>query len=257
MIKAAFFDIDGTLLPFGAKQVPESTRSAIEQLQARGIQCVVATGRRMGGFEKLPVCRISFDGYIMLNGQMVYDRQKRLIRGVPITGAAKEFLLDCFDRHLFPSMIVEEYDAYVNYISDHVDAVSRWLGMDNPPIGVYQGGEIYQIDAYLRPDEENLLDPIRDECVLTRWHFGGMDIIGKGGGKVSGIRSFLEENGILPEETIAFGDGENDRQMLSFAGIGVAMGNAEACAKQCADYITTDAAADGIAHALKHFGLIE
>ena len=60
----------------------------------------------------------------------------------------------------------------------------------------------------------------------------------------------------MPEEIIAFGDGENDIGMLQLAGIGVAMGNAEEVVKQNADYITADIDDDGIEKALRHFGLI-
>ena len=64
------------------------------------------------------------------------------------------------------------------------------------------------------------------------------------------------EHGIRQEEMIAFGDGENDMEMLQFAGIGVAMGNAEAEVKALADYVTADIDDDGIWKACKHFGLI-
>jgi len=63
-------------------------------------------------------------------------------------------------------------------------------------------------------------------------------------------------NGLKPEEIIAFGDGENDIEMLSFAGIGVCMGNGVEGAKKTADYITADIDDGGIAKALMHFGLI-
>ena len=92
---------------------------------------------------------------------------------------------------------------------------------------------------------------------MTRWNFGGLDIIAPGGGKVTGIRKYLDRCGLQPEEIIAFGDGENDLDMLRFAGIGVAMGNAEVAVKEAADFVTADIDDDGIAKALRHFGLIE
>ena len=67
----------------------------------------------------------------------------------------------------------------------------------------------------------------------------------------------MERYGLRPGETMAFGDGENDIDMIRFAGIGVAMGNAIKNLKSAADYITTDIDDDGIANALKHFGLID
>ena len=57
--------------------------------------------------------------------------------------------------------------------------------------------------------------------------------------------------------TMALGDSNNDKQMIQLAGIGVAMGNADDDIKQVADFITLDNNSDGVAYALKHFGLIQ
>ena len=257
MIKAAFFDIDGTLLSHKTRRVCQSTYDAIAALQEKGILCVVATGRQIGAMDKLPVGSIPFDAYLTLNGQMLHDKRRKLIFGVPIEGKCKEFLIRSFVEHTYPALMVEEDRMYVNYISDHVIAVQEAISTAMPDLGEYTGGDIYQVCAYLRPEEEYLLDPIAEESVLSRWTYGGMDVIAKGGGKMQGIRRYLEMNGILPEETIAFGDAENDLEMLEFVGIGVAMGNGDPLVKEKADYVTADVDDDGIAKALRHFGLIE
>ena len=70
MIKAIFFDIDGTLLSHTTGRVPESTEFAIHQLRKKGIRLFVATGRHKLEIEELPVNKLSFDGYITLNGQI-------------------------------------------------------------------------------------------------------------------------------------------------------------------------------------------
>ena len=57
-------------------------------------------------------------------------------------------------------------------------------------------------------------------------------------------------------EIMAIGDGDNDRDMLRFAGIGVAMGNAAEDVKAAADYVTDSVDEDGIVQALAHFGLL-
>ena len=80
--------------------------------------------------------------------------------------------------------------------------------------------------------------------------------------KSKGIKTFLatgrhfEELEDLGMDGIAFGDGENDLDMIQFAGIGVAMGNAVAETKAVADYVTTAIDDNGIWNACKHFGLI-
>ena len=96
-----------------------------------------------------------------------------------------------------------------------------------------------------------------DECSITSWNDTGIDIIPKGGGKSAGIQKFLDEHGLDRTQIMAFGDGENDIDMLQFAGIGVAMGNAGEAVKAAADYVTSPVDEDGIENALRHFGLID
>lgn len=256
MIKAAFFDMDGTLLSHRTKQVPPSARAALEKLRTKGILCVVATGRQMSEMEKLPGADLRFDGYITLNGQMILDQDKNLLSAVPITGPAKVYLVDCFRENRFPILMVERDRVYLNFVNEHVLAVQEAISSPVPELDTYEGGEIYQVCAYLKNGEEHLISPVAEDCVATRWNFGGLDIIAKGGGKVRGIQEFLKCHDLKPEETIAFGDGENDAEMLRFAGIGVAMGNAEDCTKAAADYVTADIDEDGIEKALRHYGLI-
>jgi len=257
MIKAAFFDVDGTLLSHKSKQVPPSARAALKKLKEAGIPCIVATGRQISEMEKLPIADIAFDGYLTLNGQLMLDGKKQIVFSKPITGKVKDFLIRQFQEHRFPALLVEEKYTYLNYVTDHVHAVQAAISSAVPPLDTYRGGEIYQVCAYLRPEEEYHVAPVAGDCVITRWHFGGMDVVAKGGGKVSGIRDYLDATGIKREEIIAFGDGENDIEMLRFAGIGVAMGNAVEEAKAAADYVTADIDDDGIEKALKHLGLIE
>ena len=70
------------------------------------------------------------------------------------------------------------------------------------------------------------------------------------------MKAILEHYGYTKEECMAFGDGGNDKTMLEYAGIGVAMGNAVDEVKEIADYITLSANDDGVYAALKHFDLI-
>ena len=256
MIKAAFFDVDGTLLSHKTKSVPQSARDAIAKLQASGIKCIVATGRQISEMEKLPIADIAFDGYITLNGQLTLDRDKKMLYGTPITGKVKDYFVKMFSENRIPALLVEEKAVYLNFFDERVAVVQEAISSEVPPFGQYTGEEIYQVCAYLAPGEEHLLADIAGECTMTRWNLGGMDIIAKGGGKVPGIRKYLEREGIAVEEIIAFGDGENDMEMLRFAGIGVAMGNAEDRVKALADHVTSDIDEDGIANALKYFGLI-
>ena len=83
-----------------------------------------------------------------------------------------------------------------------------------------------------------------------------MDVIPEKGGKVAGIRRFLEDFSISQEEIMAFGDGENDMDMLKFAGIGIAMGNADTQVKAIADEVTESVDENGVVRALYRHGLL-
>ena len=78
----------------------------------------------------------------------------------------------------------------------------------------------------------------------------------KGINKSYGMRKYLELHGLSRKDTIAFGDGPNDLDMIEYAGIGVAMGNARQKLKDVADYVTKDISDNGIQYAMEHFGLI-
>ena len=73
MVKAIFFDVDGTLVSHTQKAVPESARFALDRLSQKGILRVLATGRHMGELEQLPIRDIPFDGYVTLTGQLTLD----------------------------------------------------------------------------------------------------------------------------------------------------------------------------------------
>lgn len=256
MIKAAFFDIDGTLLSHKTRQVSPATVAAIRTLQEKGISCVVATGRHKTEMDKLPLDGLAFDGYLTLNGQMILNRDMRMLSGVPIEGEAREMLLDIFVNHTLPMLILEQERVYLNYYAPVVKQVQDAISTPVPPFGTYDGAPIYQACLYLPEGKHECLPKLREHCVVTWWNSGGVDVIAKGGGKVAGIRRYLEEKGISREEIIAFGDGENDLEMLKFAGIGVAMANGEEAVKENADYITDSVDEDGVYKALKHFHLI-
>lgn len=256
MIKAAFFDVDGTFYSHKIHGVPESNLKALEALKRKGIKTFLATGRHFEELEDLGMDGITFDGYVMLTGQICTDQDKNLIFGNPIKREHAEFLFQAFEKKELPMMLVEKDHFYVNMHSDIVINGQIAISSPTPPIEVYEGAPVYQMVVYGGKEVEKELAKKVPNCTFTRWSDFGVDIISKDGGKVIGIQKVLEHYGIKREEMIAFGDGENDLDMIQFAGIGVAMGNAVAETKAVADYVTTAIDDNGIWNACKHFGLI-
>ena len=105
-------------------------------------------------------------------------------------------------------------------------------------------------------DEEKELMKVMPHCISARWHPLFCDVSPIGGTKQNGIDKFLEHYHIDLSETMAFGDGGNDIQMLNHVAVAIAMGNANDDVKEIADYVTDDVDNDGITKALRHFGLL-
>lgn len=256
MIKAAFFDIDGTLFSHTIHAIPESTKRTVKLLREKGIKVFIATGRSLKETKRVPLGDMKFDGYVTLNGQICLDAEEKILFEAPIKGEDGAYLLDAFVNKKFPLAIVEKERIYINYIDDSVIRAQKSVNIPLLPIKEYQGAPIYQFIGYMNWEETGKIAPKIPNCKITRWYDEGIDIISKDGGKANGIQKVLEFYGMTKEEIVAFGDSDNDMDMLEFAGIGVAMGNAEESVKAVADYITTGIDEDGIWNACKHLELI-
>lgn len=256
MIKAAFFDIDGTLFSHTIHAIPESTKRTVKLLREKGIKVFIATGRSLKETKRVPLGDMKFDGYVTLNGQICLDAEEKILFEAPIKGEDGAYLLDAFVNKKFPLAIVEKDRIYINYIDDSVIRAQKSVNIPLLPIKEYQGAPIYQFIGYMNREETGKIAPKIPNCKITRWYDEGIDIISKDGGKANGIQKVLEFYGMTKEEIIAFGDSDNDMDMLEFAGIGVAMGNAEESVKAVADYVTTDIDEDGIWNACRHLELI-
>ena len=256
MIKAAFFDVDGTFYSHSIPDVPKSHLKVLKELKKNGIKTFLATGRHFEELKDLKMDDILFDGYVMLTGQICTDEHKNVIFGNSIRREDAEILFAAFEKKELPIMLVEKDFFYVNMQSEIVVNGQAAISSPVPQLGEYDGALIYQMVVYGGKDLEDELRGKLPNCKIARWCPYGFDVISKDGGKVIGIQKMLEYYGIRQEEMIAFGDGENDMEMLQFAGIGVAMGNADDEVKAVADYVTADIDDDGILKACKHFGLI-
>lgn len=256
MIKAIFFDVDGTLLSHKINAVPESTKRAVEQLREQGILIFAATGRHILEMRKLPLEDLLFDGYVVLNGQLCLDAEGQVLAERPIHSEDMEKILPVFEKREIPITFVEKDRMYMNVINDHVRQVQDSINTEVSPLGIYEGGELYQIILYGEEQETGGIVDSLEHCRKNQWNPYGVDAIPKDGGKQEGIGKMLEYHGLTLEEIMAFGDGENDIEMLRDAGIGIAMGNASDMVKRYADYVTDDVDADGIWNALIKYELL-
>ena len=127
------------------------------------------------------------------------------------------------------------------------------------------GGKATQLTTNAAQDSYPVWSPDSKQIVFASAREGGYDlyIMSRDGGtpaqgctKQQGIDEMIRHFGISLDETMSFGDGGNDIPMIQHAAIGVAMGNALDSVKAVADYITDTVDNDGVAKALRHYGVI-
>lgn len=260
MIKAAFFDIDGTLVSLKTKVCPDDAKQAIAALRRSGVLCFVATGRsRYEIASEHLLDGLEFDGYLTDNGQDAYDAAGTLLYGRSIPRADAAAVLDWAERTGCACWVVGAEENLVNCHSSNALQALEAIHTRPPEIGeLYHMLEkpIYKIVLFQRREQVAEIAPLAPGCVITEWYPLGQDVISKEGGKHNAMLGVLAQYGLRPDECIAFGDSENDNEMLRAAGIGVAMGNAAPHTKAAADYITDDCDEHGLVNALHHFGVL-
>ena len=255
MIKAVFFDIDGTLVSFKTHKLPDSTVRALDLLREKGIKVFIATGRQLQSINNLGTQE--FDGYVTLNGGYCLAGKDKVIYKHNIPSEDIEALIRYQENEeAFPCALVEEDGIYQNYVDDSVRQLYDMLDFPHPPLRPLRGNggkEVYQLIAFFSPGHEERIMSVLPHCEATRWNPLFADVVPRGSSKAVGIDKIIEYYGISLHETMAFG---NDMAMLRHAGIGVAMGNAGDEVKEAADYVTDSVDDDGVMNALRHFDVI-
>ena len=255
MIKAIFFDIDGTLLSYGTHRVLPSTIDAFDILRRKGIKTVISSGRPLMLIPQMPV---DFDGYITVNGGYCFVGNQVLLRNAIDSDDSLRWL-DYVEKNDLTTMCFTEREMFINRIDHVAEAMRNQLGFEMPPVlplSEMRGRETYQFIAVQPAEKDAEVLGTLSHCRMPRWHPLFTDLIPEGSSKAVGIECLLKHFDIRREETMAFGDGANDIEMLDYVGTGVAMGNAADIVKAHADYVTDSSDDDGIANALTRLGII-
>ena len=259
MIKTAFFDVDGTLVSFNTHKISELSKKAILTLKQKNIKVFVATGRALYQIDNLD--NMEFDGYITFNGSACYIDKKEIYK-ITLNKNDIKSLCNYLENNNLPCSIMTSKDVYTN-THKTIEMFYKMVNVnanviDNFIEHIYNNiDDIFQMNIFADKDtEKNIMNNILVNSTSSRWHPSFFDVNIKDIGKHIGIDKVIEYYGIKLEETIAFGDGENDISMIKHAHIGVAMGNADTRVKEIANYITDDVDNDGVYKALKHYGLI-
>lgn len=260
MLKAVFFDIDGTLISFRTHKMPETTLQALQTLRRQGVKVFIATGRAPNNIEFIKKM-FDFDGFVCFNGQLCLETDGTVLYDRPLPKRDIDAVLPYMNEHKIACCFEMAYRQVFNMVDRRVQDLLAYVNEPAvKPEDIVDVSEMtrnfYQLSAYITPDEEESLMRNMPDCKAMRWHELFVNIVSQDGGKPVGIAKVCEKYGLGIDEIMAFGDGGNDVDMLRFAGTGVAMGNAADNVKQAADYVTADIDDNGVFKALKHFDVI-
>lgn len=257
MIKAIFFDIDGTLVSFKTHEISKTTLEALYALREKGVKLFIASGRHLLIMDNLS--GFPFDGYVCMNGSLVFDRGK-VIYSHPLDQADASSVIDLAETGQIPCVLFTEKNVAMNCRTERTEQLFRMIRLPEPEYASlmpYKSGPVSQFTIFLDQEREDaLLAPALKHSVTTRWHPEFTDIVPENISKAEGISRVIAGYGIGREEVMAFGDGGNDVEMIEYAGIGVAMGNALPDVRKHADYVTSTVDEDGIVAALRHFRIL-
>ncbi|MFQ8674809.1 MAG: Cof-type HAD-IIB family hydrolase [Enterococcus avium] len=274
-IKAIVLDIDGTLLNTG-KIISEKTKQALIAAQEEGIKVILASGRPTTGMlelaEQLEMTK--YEGFLVsYNGARVTDcLTKEVLFNQAMSIETGQAILEHLKNFDVIPMIDKEDYLYVN------DVYSGMLDLPDGAFNIIEyearGGnfKLSEIDdlaafatfpinkiliaaqpEYLQKIAPALHAPF-DEIVTAAFSASFyFEFTDKGIDKAKALNTVFPEMGIHSENIIAFGDGHNDRSIIEYAGIGVAMGNAVDALKEIADDVTLSCDEDGIAAGLEKY----
>lgn len=257
MIKIAFFDVDGTLLPLKQLELNAPVLEALLQLQKNGVKLFLASGRPKFVLPKFK--GIEFDGALSFNGQLCFDRERTLFEN----SLHSEDVLQVYEnsKRIHKAIVACQPGRFAsnymdNVLMDYFQAASQRYELVDDFVGFLQEESIYEMMCAISPEEEHrLLDDTKNVQVVRWWPYA-CDLIPANGGKGIGVQEVLKAYGFSKEEAISFGDGGNDIDMLQATGLSVAMGNALDSVKEIATYTTKTVEENGVVSALKHFDLI-
>ncbi len=253
------FDVDGTLYDNTNKNVPKSTIEALEELSNNSENVlVIATGRSPYQLDVVKEVVKHFSYRVLINGQVTL-KENELVGSNPLSLELKSKIFEFLEERNIPggfvgldkqslnvsSIVVEEA---LGYIETELPEVSKTYHLEN---------DIYQIWLFAGLDIAQIIEEEFSEVRCVSWYEKGFDILPKGVSKINGIQRVLETFDKDDITVYAFGDGNNDAEMVKFADYGIAMGNGSDRLKEVADYITDSVSQNGISNALKHFGLIK
>ena len=240
--------------------LPPRTLAAIRAARAAGIRVVIVTGRMFVSVRPYVIQAGIHDPVVCYQGAVVAEPDTgRWLRHEPIPVAlareaitaiaAEEFHVNVYvDDELFVREITPEARAYADFqglVIHEVGDLAAWL--EKPPTKVVSVGEPELLDGL----EERLKTRFDGRLHISKSLPFFLEIAAPHVTKGSGLQFLAEHLGVSAERTVAFGDGENDLELLEWAGFGVAVANAHERVLEVADWVSPPVTEEGVAQVIE------
>lgn len=263
--KLIVLDLDGTLTN-AKKEITPRNRETLIRMQEQGIRVVLASGRPTYGIVPLAneLRMNEFGGFILsYNGGEIIDwaTQETVYENV-LPNEVVPVLYECARTHRLSILtydgaeIITEnpQDPYVQKEASlnkmAVRETNDFLTDITLPVAkcliVGDADKLIPLEAELSLRLQGHINVFRSEPYF-------LELVPQGIDKALSLAVLLKKTGVAREEVIAMGDGYNDLSMIQFAGLGIAMGNAQEPVKKAANYITLSNEEDGVAEAIDKF----
>lgn len=242
--KMVAVDLDDTILRKD-KTISEHTKAVFEKL-SKMVKIVVATSRGIQRAEEYAK-QLHASALVSLNGAVVYDEDV-LIKTTPIPEDTVRSLISELSKVTPIELSIVKPEVVYTTDRYFIDRGESF------PIDLtdYDAGEVQRIYATTPKHDVLQALPLRELGLkliqsLPRVFPDFHTIVRQEVNKAEGLKVLCERCGVLPEEVVAFGDEDNDFEMIRFAGCGVAMGNAIDALRSQADDVTATNEEDGVA----------
>lgn len=252
-------DIDGTLLD-SRSRLTDATVNAVKAAIKRGVKFVLSTGRPYQGIGKyIDALGLENMPYILYNGAMVMIGGKT-VYSLTIDKSAALTVVDAGHARKSTMICWANNELYCEELSEKIDFYKSISGVE--PIIVRSLADVAElgITKFVWYDDpvstaryhEEMKSLVGDKLNVHPSRVDFLEFVNKNCSKAVALHIVLDAFGIKREQSVAIGDGFNDLPMLEYAGLGVAMGNADARVKERCGLVTDDCDHDGLARFIEN-----
>ena len=260
-IKLIAIDLDGTLLNDDTK-ITDYNKSILKKLSDKGIEIVIATGRPISAMDFYYKELQNNSESIVFNGAMIVDKNFNCIFSSPL------------ENNIVHNIINLYKEKYINNTSLNIYSVKKYIvakdnfkfqthtekvDIKNKVIGLENFNNNMEVQKMIIFGENDILIDVKktiDNLFTVHTSFSDphfLEILAVNINKANALKWLCDKKGIDRNSVIAFGDNYNDMEMIEFAGVGVAMGNAENYVKNNAKYIADTNNNNGVGVFLRDF----